>query len=288
MIIPKHLFDAYTRRQVARRADQPQAGRHRPVQVRRLQAGRHGARRDQPQLPRCRTGRYFDTHRDEGRRRRGLGGARGAADRRVRLRLEHAGRGRDPAAAGEGRQGPRRHRPRRQHRAHPAQHRPTRGPRSTASARASRPSTRSCPTRRCARRSACWSTAQSVQEHIYGRTGIATGELPQQPGALPLARTRSGSSTSTRRTQLLDAAGWKQGADGIREKDGKKLKFVYQTSINAPRQKNQAIVKQACQKAGIDIELKSVDGLGVLLLRRRQPRHLHASSTATSRCTRRP
>jgi peptide/nickel transport system substrate-binding protein len=33
---------------------------------------------------------------------------------------------------------------------------------------------------------------------------------------------------------------------------------VFQTSINAPRQKNQAVVKQACQKAGIEVELKSV------------------------------
>ena len=57
---------------------------------------------------------------------------------------------------------------------------------------------------------------------------------------------------------MLDAAGWKTGADGIREKGGKKMKFVYQTSINAPRQKEQAIVKQAAQKAGIDLELKSV------------------------------
>ena len=71
-------------------------------------------------------------------------------------------------------------------------------------------------------------------------------------------RTRSGSSTSTRRTRSSRSAGWKKGADGIRAKDGKKLKFVYQTSINTPRQKTQAIVKQACQKAGIDIELKSV------------------------------
>jgi peptide/nickel transport system substrate-binding protein len=53
-------------------------------------------------------------------------------------------------------------------------------------------------------------------------------------------------------------AGWKKGSDGIRVKDGKKLKFVYQTSINTPRQKTQAIVKQACQKAGIDVELKPV------------------------------
>ena len=36
---------------------------------------------------------------------------------------------------------------------------------------------------------------------------------------------------------VLEKAGWKKGADGIRAKDGKKLKFVYQTSINQPRQK---------------------------------------------------
>jgi peptide/nickel transport system substrate-binding protein len=58
--------------------------------------------------------------------------------------------------------------------------------------------------------------------------------------------------------QILDAAGWKRGADGIRAKDGKRLKILFQTSINAPRQKTQAIVKQAAAKAGIDVELKSV------------------------------
>ncbi len=58
--------------------------------------------------------------------------------------------------------------------------------------------------------------------------------------------------------KILDDAGWVRGSDGIRAKDGKKLKFVYQTSINAPRQKTQAIIKQAAQRAGIDLELKSV------------------------------
>src|SRR4029078_7990249 len=56
----------------------------------------------------------------------------------------------------------------------------------------------------------------------------------------------------------LDGAGWKKGADGIREKGGKKMKFVYQTSINGTRQKEQAIGKQAGQKAGVALELKSV------------------------------
>jgi peptide/nickel transport system substrate-binding protein len=44
----------------------------------------------------------------------------------------------------------------------------------------------------------------------------------------------------------------------VREKNGVKLHAVYQSSINAPRQKTQEIVKQACQKAGISIEIKSV------------------------------
>ena len=50
--------------------------------------------------------------------------------------------------------------------------------------------------------------------------------------------------------QVLETAGWKKGADGIREKGGKKLKLVFQTSINSPRQKTQQIIKQAAQKAG--------------------------------------
>src|SRR5262249_40655905 len=60
--------------------------------------------------------------------------------------------------------------------------------------------------------------------------------------------------------RILDEAGWKKDGDGVRAKDGKKIKLVFQTSINAPRQKTQAIIKQACQKAGIELELKSVAG----------------------------
>ena len=36
------------------------------------------------------------------------------------------------------------------------------------------------------------------------------------------------------------------------------MKFVFQTSVNGIRQKEQAVIKQSCQKAGIDLELKSV------------------------------
>ncbi len=98
---------------------------------------------------------------------------------------------------------------------------------------------------------------EAIQKFIYGRGGIATASFVNQPQQF-----KSGKLTYAfdvdKANRILDEAGWKRGADGIREKDGKKLKYVFQTSINGPRQKTQAIIKQACQKAGIDIELKSV------------------------------
>jgi len=97
----------------------------------------------------------------------------------------------------------------------------------------------------------------SVQEQIYGRTGIATANFLNQPARFQSKATKYEFNVE-KAGQILEAAGWKKGSDGIRAKDGKKLKLVYQTSINAPRQKNQAIVKQAAAKAGIDMELKSV------------------------------
>jgi peptide/nickel transport system substrate-binding protein len=98
---------------------------------------------------------------------------------------------------------------------------------------------------------------KSVQDYIYGRTGIATGNFLNNPEKVRSKNTKWEFNIE-KANQVLDARGWKRGSDGVRAKDGKKLSFVYQTSINAPRQKNQQIVKQACQKAGIEVELKSV------------------------------
>ena len=99
----------------------------------------------------------------------------------------------------------------------------------------------------------------SIEKFIYGRTGRATANLLNSPERVRSKNTKFEFNIE-KANQILEAAGWKKGSDGVRAKDGKSLKFVFQTSINAPRQKTQAIVKQACQKAGIDIELKSVVG----------------------------
>ncbi|MGH6623899.1 MAG: peptide ABC transporter substrate-binding protein [Burkholderiaceae bacterium] len=98
---------------------------------------------------------------------------------------------------------------------------------------------------------------KGMQEFIYGRTGVATSNFINNPPKFRSPNTKFEFNVD-KANQILDAAGWKRGADGIREKDGKKMKFVHQTSINASRQKEQAIFKQACQKAGIDLELKSI------------------------------
>ncbi|MBC7709258.1 MAG: peptide ABC transporter substrate-binding protein [Rhizobacter sp.] len=98
---------------------------------------------------------------------------------------------------------------------------------------------------------------KSIQEFIYGRTGVATGNFVNNP-----PRFRSPNTTwefnIDKANAVLETAGWKKGSDGVREKGGKKMKFVLQTSVNSIRQKEQAVLKQACQKAGVDLELKSV------------------------------
>lgn len=97
----------------------------------------------------------------------------------------------------------------------------------------------------------------SIGKYIYGRTGSATANYINNP-----ERFRSNGVTFEfnieKAIAILEQAGWRKGADGIRGKDGKQLKYVFQTSINQPRQKTQAIVKQACEKAGIGIEIKAV------------------------------
>jgi len=58
--------------------------------------------------------------------------------------------------------------------------------------------------------------------------------------------------------QLLDEAGWVLDGD-VRSKDGVELKLSYATSINQVRQKTQAVVKQAFEAIGVQVELLQVD-----------------------------
>jgi peptide/nickel transport system substrate-binding protein len=97
----------------------------------------------------------------------------------------------------------------------------------------------------------------SLQQFIYGRAGKATPNFLNNPPRYRSETMRSEFSIQ-KANEVLDAAGWVRGRDGIRAKGSVRLRFVYQTSVNAPRQRTQALIKQAAQRAGIDLELKSV------------------------------
>ena len=99
----------------------------------------------------------------------------------------------------------------------------------------------------------------AIQEHIYGRLGQATANYVNAPAPFQSKNTRWEFNVD-KANRLLDEAGWTRGPDGVRAKDGKRLRLVLQTSINAARQKQQAIIKQAAGKAGVEVELKTVIG----------------------------
>jgi peptide/nickel transport system substrate-binding protein len=97
----------------------------------------------------------------------------------------------------------------------------------------------------------------SVHKYIYGRAGAAVTNVVYNPPRYNSPNTKWEFNIE-KANAILDKAGWKPGPDGIRAKDGKTLSYLYQTSTNQPRQKTQQIVKQACKKAGINLEIKSV------------------------------
>ena len=97
----------------------------------------------------------------------------------------------------------------------------------------------------------------AVQEQIYGRLARTTANYLNAPEAFRSKNTRWEFSVE-KASKSLEDAGWKRGPDGIRTKEGKRLRMLFQSSINPARQSTQAIVKQAAAKVGIEMELKSI------------------------------
>ncbi len=93
----------------------------------------------------------------------------------------------------------------------------------------------------------------------YGSAGRPTCNLVPAPENFASANTDCIPQQMDAAKALLDEAGWVVGADGIREKDGKKLHLLYQTSTNPVRQDFQALVKGWWTELGVDVELKNID-----------------------------
>ena len=100
---------------------------------------------------------------------------------------------------------------------------------------------------------------EMLTEIGYGTAGRATCNLVPAPEMFASDNTGCIAQDVEGAKALLDEAGWTVGSDGIREKDGKKLHLLYQTSVNPIRQDFQALVKQWWQDIGVSTELKTVD-----------------------------
>jgi peptide/nickel transport system substrate-binding protein len=94
---------------------------------------------------------------------------------------------------------------------------------------------------------------------LYGRTGRLATNLLISPSIYNSPNT-SWAFDLEQAAALLDEAGWIDGdGDGVREKDGVRLALLFQTSVNAVRQKTQEIIKRALESIGFRVELKIID-----------------------------
>jgi peptide/nickel transport system substrate-binding protein len=97
-----------------------------------------------------------------------------------------------------------------------------------------------------------------IAEQLYGTAGQPTSNFINSPKRFQSPNT-NWEFNLERAAQWLDQAGWRRGSDGFRAKEGRRMKIVYQTSVNPVRQKTQAIVKKAFEQIGIEVELKAVN-----------------------------
>ena len=93
----------------------------------------------------------------------------------------------------------------------------------------------------------------------YGRGGKLTNNLLIEPPDYNSPNT-SIEFNPQKAAGLLDEAGWKDtDGDGVRDKDGVKLKVLFQTSVQPLRQLAQDVVKKNLEAIGFQVELKNID-----------------------------
>jgi peptide/nickel transport system substrate-binding protein len=98
---------------------------------------------------------------------------------------------------------------------------------------------------------------KTIVETIYGKAGGIGNNLLINPPQYNSPNTKSEYDLA-KANALLDGAGWAK-AGTYRAKGGVQMKVVYQTTVNAVRQKTQQVIKDGWEKIGIQTELKSVD-----------------------------
>lgn len=95
----------------------------------------------------------------------------------------------------------------------------------------------------------------------YGPAGQPTCNLVPAPALYASDNTGCLTQDLDRAMALLEEAGFTDtDGDGVRENaDGVRLSVLYQTSTNAVRQDVQALVKDAWEQIGVEVELRNID-----------------------------
>jgi peptide/nickel transport system substrate-binding protein len=100
-----------------------------------------------------------------------------------------------------------------------------------------------------------------IAEQLYGAGGTATCNLLAAPAIYAstnnddcLVQDIEGAKALLDEAGIVDSDG-----DGVREYNGVPMRILYQTSTNAVRQSEQALVKQWWQEIGIEAELRNID-----------------------------
>lgn len=99
---------------------------------------------------------------------------------------------------------------------------------------------------------------KAMAEQLYGPGGEPTCNILVVPAPLNSPNTKCDRDVEAAK-KLLDEAGWKVNAAGVREKDGRQMIINFQTSINPLRQGVQAIIKANLAELNITVNLKAVD-----------------------------
>lgn len=96
-----------------------------------------------------------------------------------------------------------------------------------------------------------------VDKLLYGKAKVGTSEIPSGWAANKDIKPRPYDPEKAK--QLLDEAGWKPGGDGIREKDGVRMRLkITTTTGNKLREMVQQVLVDQMKKVGIEFYIENV------------------------------
>jgi peptide/nickel transport system substrate-binding protein len=98
----------------------------------------------------------------------------------------------------------------------------------------------------------------NIAKSLYDGAKPTCNVLLGIPAALQSTTNKCGYDVA-KANSILDAAGWAKGSDGVRAKNGVQLKVVFETSVNSVREKEEQVMKQSFQQAGITMDIKNAD-----------------------------